>query len=275
MDIENQKDRKIIDKILKQLNISYKSHKYFHDGASSRVILLNGKYLIKQNEKNVLKSEVEFLTLNHSEVFQKIILVDLNYEFVVYDFIEGETMKSVENVDDLLQKIIEITSGYQKYEKNGFGYLNEEVDTWTKFLEEETIYSSSNLSEMIPDNSLVFKCIYKLEKYSFDKKLLHGDFGTHNFIKQDGKLVGIIDPTPVIGDSLYDLLFAIVSNVSILSLITPEKLYQMINEPKEKIDMMLTITLYSRISRCLKYHSQDIDIYMSFWRRYIIVKNLC
>ena len=88
--------------------------------------------------------------------------------------------------------------------------------------------------------------------------------------KQDGKLIGVIDPMPVIGDSLYDILFALVSNTDILSTITLEDIYSLINEPKEKIKALLTIVLYSRISRCLKYHPQDIDIYMDFW--YSIIK---
>jgi streptomycin 6-kinase len=106
-----------------------------------------------------------------------------------------------------------------------------------------------------------------LEKYPFDKKLLHGDFGTHNFIQEDGKLVGVIDPMPVIGDYLYDLLFAVVSNVDILSSVSLEDLYNLVNEPPEKIKAMLTIVLYCRISRCLKYHPEDIEIYMEYWNK--------
>ena len=108
-----------------------------------------------------------------------------------------------------------------------------------------------------------------LEKYPFEKKLLHGDFGTHNFIQDNGKLVGVIDPMPVIGDYLYDLLFAIVSNVNILSSVTLEDLYTLVNEPSEKIKAMLTIVLYCRISRCLKYHPDDLDTYMNFWNNLI------
>ena len=45
--IENEKDKKIIQEVLEKVNESYIEHKYFTDGADSKVILLNNKYLIK------------------------------------------------------------------------------------------------------------------------------------------------------------------------------------------------------------------------------------
>lgn len=265
MNLDNKKDEEIVNKLLNILSIHYECHKYFNNGVSSKVILLNNKYLIKQNTKLALQAEIEFLILNNSIYFQEIIYVDPNYEFVVYKFIAGDIMRTVEDVDDTIEKIIDITSNYKNYTKDGFGYLNEEVISWSQFLTDEIKYSSSNITHYIPTPQLVYNCIKTLEKYPFEKKLLHGDFGTHNFIKQAGKLIGIIDPMPVIGDPLYDLLFAIVSNIDILSNITLEKIYSLVNEPKEKIKALLTLVLYSRISRCLKYNPNDIDIYMNFW----------
>ena len=99
----------------------------------------------------------------------------------------------------------------------------------------------------------------------FDKKLLHGDFGTHNFIENNGKFVGIIDPQAIIGDPLYDILFALCSNVSLLNTYTLDELYLIINEPKEKIKSLLIVVLYSRISRALKYHPNDIPAYLEYF----------
>ena len=259
--------KKIIKNVLQIFHEDYLCHKYFNDGTSSKVILLNNYYLIKQNEKNILKAEIEFLNNTTSKLFQKILYIHPDYEFVVYKFINGETMKKIDNISDVIEKIILITKNYSNYNKPGFGYLNEEVDTWEQFLKNEINYSSQNLTEYISNNSIINNSIQILSNYTFTKKLLHGDLGTHNFIKSEGKLVGIIDPTPIIGDYLYDLLFALVSNVNILSNIT--NIPNLINEPKEKIDAMLIIVLYSRISRCLKYHPQDIDIYMNYWNKLI------
>jgi len=123
------------------------------------------------------------------------------------------------------------------------------------------------LKSHIPNKKVINNCINILEKYPFNKKLLHGDFGTHNFIQENGKLVGVIDPMPVIGDYLYDLLFAIVSNVNILSSVSLDEIYSLVDEPQEKIKALLTIVLYCRISRCLKYNPQDIDAYMEVWEK--------
>nr|WP_239587430.1 phosphotransferase [Bacillus pakistanensis] len=41
--------------------------------------------------------------------------------------------------------------------------------------------------------------------------LLHGDCGVHNFVFKGGSLSGVIDPTPVLGEPLYDLLYAFCS----------------------------------------------------------------
>lgn len=207
-------------------------------------------------------------------MFQKIIYIHPKYEFVVYKFINGETMKQVKNVDDTIKKLLNIIKTYNNFNGDGFGYLNEETSSWTRFLKDEITYSSFNLTQYIPDKKIVNQCVEVLENYSFEKKLLHGDFGTHNFIQENGKLVGVIDPMPVIGDSLYDFLFAIVSNVDTLSKISLEKLYDLTGEPKEKIKAMLTIVLYCRISRCLKYHPNDIDIYINFWNN-IVNNTIC
>ena len=267
--LSSDKDEKIINSFLKITKEEYKNHKYFNTGASSTVILLNDCYLIKQNTKLILKAEIEFLKHNNLDMFQKILYVDPKYEFVVYEFINGETMKHVDDVDDTLKKLIDITKTYSNYEKNSFGYLNEEVSSWSRFLKDEITYSSFNLKQYIPSRKVVNKCIDVLENYPFDKKLLHGDFGTHNFIQENGKLVGVIDPMPVIGDSLYDLLFAVVSNVDLLSSISLDKLHLLIDEPDEKIDALLAIVLYCRVSRCLKYHPHDLDSYLSFWNKLV------
>ena len=265
--MNNDKDKKIINNLLNILKEDYKNHKYLNTGISSTVFLLNDCYLVKQNTKLILKAEIEFLKYNNSDMFQKIVYVHPKYEYVVYKFINGETMKHVDDVNDTIEKIINITKSYINYEKDGFGYLNEETSSWSRFLKDETTYSSLNLKDHIPSHTIVNNCIETLENYPFDKKLLHGDFGTHNFIQENSKLVGVIDPMPVIGDSLYDLLFAVVSNVNILSSFSLEDLYNLVDEPQEKIKAMLTIVLYCRISRCLKYHPKDIDVYMEFWNK--------
>ena len=77
----------------------------------------------------------------------------------------------------------------------------------------------------------------------------------------------------IAGDPLYDLLFAFVSNTDFVLNISLEKLYSLIDEPIEKINSLLIIVLYSRFSRCLKYHPKDIDVYLNLWNKLINYKN--
>lgn len=266
MKYSSENDEIITKKVLKKLDIPYESVKYFSDGVSSRVFLLNDHYLVKQNTPSQLQAETVFLNeMNSNNIFQKIVYADNNYDFVVYDFIPGDMMKKVDDINETLKSIIKITSNYPRYTGKGFGFLNEEFNSWSEFLEDEIEYSSKTVNPYIKNNSNVYKCINILEKYSFEKKLLHGDFGTHNFVKVNGKLVGVIDPMPIIGDPLYDSLFAMVSNKDFLNTLTLENLVRLTNEPKEKLKAMLTIVTYSSISRCIKYHPNDVETYIKFW----------
>ena len=88
MNIDNKIDKNIIEFVFKLLNMPYENHKYFTDGVSSHVILLNNKYLIKRSTPYAIKAEIKFLNLNPSPKMQKIIYFDPAYRFAVYEFIQ-------------------------------------------------------------------------------------------------------------------------------------------------------------------------------------------
>ena len=73
----------------------------------------------------------------------------------------------------------------------------------------------------------IIDAINELNKYPFDKKLIHGDFGAHNFIKRNEKFVAAIDPQPIAGDPTYDLLFALVSNIDLIPFLSIDYLNQL------------------------------------------------
>lgn len=260
--IENEKDKKIIYEVLEKLNDSYIEHKYFTDGADSRVILLNNKYLIKQNNPDSIKAEIAFFESTFSTFFQKLVYYSPDFEFAVYEFIPGKPMKKITSSKEIISKILEVSKSFSKSSKPGFGYLGEEFASWSEFLFHEAFHRP-NIDDI--DKQLVKDAIKTLEKYPFEKKLIHGDFGTHNFIEDSGKFIGIIDPQTILGDPLYDILFAICSNVGLLNTYSLNELYSLIDEPKEKIRAMLIVVLYSRISRALKYHPNDIPTYLEYF----------
>lgn len=262
MNIENNKDKMIIEKVLNLRNEDYVIHKYFTDGVSSRVILLNNKYLIKQNEPETIKSEVTFFKTNTSSFFQKLIYFEDDFSFVVYEFIPGNVMKKPINTKKTFEKIISIVKKYAEYQNEIFGYLDEPTSSWSNFLIQE-FNSCTNIPENLIDKNKVFSNIEKLKRFKINHKLLHGDLGTHNFIEENGELVGVIDPQAISGDLIYDILFCYASNISFINNISLDELYQCLNEPEEKIKLLLSLVIYFRISRCLKYHPQDLNIYVN------------
>ena len=68
MNIDNKIDKNIIEFVLKLLNVPYESHKYFTDGVSSHVILLNNKYLIKRSTPYAIKCKKLFILTLHIDL---------------------------------------------------------------------------------------------------------------------------------------------------------------------------------------------------------------
>ena len=151
---------------------------------------------------------------------------------------------------------------------DGFGYISHPVSSWDDFLKEEVKNASNSFSEVNYLLPQIEEAIIELTKYPFDKKLLHGDFGTHNFIASDDKFVAAIDPIPVVGDKLYDILFALVSNIDLIPYLSMDFLTSYTGEPKEKITAMLKVVLYCRICKCATYNKDWIEPYISFGERF-------
>ena len=258
-------DFNIINEALEKLEIKYESHKYFNDGTQSRIILLNDSYIIKEADPKILKAEVDFATFyKNIPMLQKIAYFDAEYKYVVYTYIPGDVMHTVEDFHDLADNIKSIVSHYKVYPQDDFGYLGETVISWGDFLRNEVEKSSLDFPEIDYLLPTVNAAIDELEKISFDKKLIHGDFGTHNFIKQNEKFIAAIDPIPLLGDPTYDLLFALVINIDLIPYLSINFLTEYTGETKQKVVALLKVVLYIRICRCAKYNKDWIEPYMDF-----------
>lgn len=262
-----------INEVSKELDIPINSLKYFRDGTDSRIILLNEKYILKQNNPALLKSESEFSkAYENNKKLQQVILTDDEFKYIVYEFMPGDVMHVVDNVEELIFNIKELTSKFIDYTTAGiFGYVHKPSSSWIEFLKSKVHEASLTLPDSFDFLPRVYDSITILEKYPFTPKLIHGDFGTHNFIKKHGDFVGAIDPIPMVGDPLYDFIFACLSNLDIVSHLSLEFLINKTGEPEEKIKAMLTVLLFCRMSTCLRHHKEDFDGYVDFW--YKIVEN--
>lgn len=256
----------IINKVCKKLNIPFISKKYFHDGTTSRIILLNDEYIIKISSKEQLKAESVFANYYANvPTLQKISCIDEDFRYIVYNFIPGDVMHTVSDFDDLAKNIKLIVSAYKNYPENYFGYIESPVNSWTEFLKSEVEHSKNYFDFSDDMLKVVDNAIKQLDKFPFEKKLIHGDLGTHNFIKRNEKFIAAIDPTPIAGDKSYDLLYALVSNIDLIPFLSINYLMSYLKEPKEKVEALLKIVLFCRIGRCVKYNKEDLDTYLDFW----------
>lgn len=263
-------DLVLINEIIQKLDVTLNGFKYFRDGTDSRIFLLNGKYIVKQNKPELLKSEFEFSkAYEENPKIQRVIFVAEDYKYIVYEFIPGDVMHVVNNVQDLIFNIKEITNSYKDYNGMEFGYIHEPSDSWLEFLKSQVHDASLTLPDSFDFLPQVYESIDTLSHCTFKKKLIHGDFGTHNFIMKNDNFVCAIDPIPIAGDSLYDFIYACLSNIDIVKYLSLDFLVEQTGETREKVKSMLLILLFCRMSICLRHHKEDFDSYIDFWYKII------
>ncbi|MBE7150758.1 phosphotransferase [Bacillus mycoides] len=246
--------------------------KVLNGGTTSKVYLLDGRYVVKLNESNVISEEAYFLCFYEGDtLFLKILYKDPLSRYIVYSFLEGITSCELGHKRSTLCKLVkEVINKYEIVpEAEGWGWKESPVQSWNEFLTENVMEAYENVRRYISEEE--YRIVLKLANRDAGVNqpfLLHGDCGFHNFIFQENKLYGVIDPLPVLGDPLYDLIYAFCS--------TPEDV------TKEAIDYVMkqcvflkknrdlyeeiVIGLYLRIDTCLRHHPKDLEDYLVAWR---------
>lgn len=236
---------------------------------NGKIQIIDKKYVIKKDSKNALRATNFFIQNNRDIKVQKILQSDLINNYNVYEYIDGDIIHKLDDVEDCLLNIYEIINKYTELNITGYGFIFNLKNKWTDFLRDEILEQS----KYIEDNSLNFKKkvlaeIAILEKYQFKSKLLHGDMGCFNLICKNKKIVGIIDPRTLIGDPLYDFVYFTLSSYTIAKEIDFKQLFNILeNEPKEKIFAMIYILLYDRIAREQKNNTKNKDNFYDIWRK--------
>lgn len=258
----------LINEALISLNVPYESHKFFHDGTDNTIILINEKYVVKKADPAVLKAAIHFAKeYQDIPMLQKIAYAPDDGHLVIYHFVPGDVMHTVTDFDDLSTSIKRIVNSYHNVSFDGYGYTHAPVTTWDEFLRNEVSTASNLFHEADYLLEDVNQAINELAKIQFDKKLIHGDFGSDNFIAYDDKFVAAIDPIPVAGDKLYDLLYALVSNIDLLPYLSIDFLTSYTGEAKTKVIHLLKVVLYCRICKCAVYNKDWIESYLEFWEK--------
>lgn len=262
-------NNEIITKFLTDRNEQLLTIQEMKNGTDSKVFLVNDKYIFKFHNKNVIKAEFEFFNSYKNELNEQIIFVDKNFNYIVYKFISNREKKF--NEEDLIFKVKKYVENYPDFAGDGFGFLFEEKKSWRDFLKFELNDKKEHALKVLDegDYQKVVKAINIIDKYKFNKKLMHGDFGLHNILFLNGELVGIIDPQPLIGDSLYDFIFCVLSDEDVAKPEIISNIYSYVpNESKEKVDAMILFVLFGRIARCVKYHLSELNFFIDLWNAF-------
>jgi hypothetical protein len=95
---------------------------------------------------------------------------------------------------------------------------------------------------------------------------MHGDFGTHNFLVNNGKIY-VIDPMPVVGDFLYDFYFAVLSDTKIFTKVGEDFVFSFFERDMKEKRALATIALYVRMSRAWKYDRENFKAYVDMYEK--------
>ncbi|MEH6987616.1 phosphotransferase [Cytobacillus firmus] len=240
------------------------------------------KYVIKKNEPQIIKSEANFLNdYKKTDLLPKLLFVEPLYEYIIYSFIEGTANYVRKNKKETLQTLVQgLLNHYKPVDSSGgWGWADQPSESWEIFILDKINEANKILHSRL-DNSHYNFVLELAEKNSKDKEafLLHGDCGVHNFIFRNGQLSGVIDPTPVIGEPLYDLIYAFCSSPEEL---TKETLLSAAAFLKSKTEINPSVLyeealvgLYLRMATCIKHHPSDFQEYLEAWDYWEeIVKN--
>ena len=259
-DFELKMNIKVLDKDIK----------IYSEGATDAIVFsIKDEYLIKKTSKLELDVYNEFFSKYKGKRYQRLYYINYDLSYVCISFIKGNKYDNSIDVNDIVKILYDTTSNYKEIDYDGYGYLFEDHKTWDGFLKDEVEYSLNMLDENIFNDNDIRKCIDIISKYKVDKYLLHGDFGTHNFIINNGDLF-YIDPMGLVGDPIYDFYFAIFSNVSIFSSLKMIKLLEYFDRDIEYKKSIIYITYIIRMCRAYKYDKDNYDIYLEYYRKNIV-----
>lgn len=193
------------------------------------------------------------------------------HTYFVYSFLEGNTSCEQGYKRSTLRTLVKEVINKNKIvpEADGWGWKESPVQSWNEFLTGNVKTAYENVKRYISEEE--YRKVLKLANRDAGVNqpfLLHGDFGFHNFIFQENELYGVIDPLPVLGDPIYDLIYAFCSTPEDLTKETIDYVMKQCVFHKKERDLYeeIVIGLYLRIDTCLRHHPKDLEDYLVAWR---------
>ncbi|GAB6451988.1 aminoglycoside phosphotransferase family protein [Bacillus cereus group sp. TH43LC] len=248
------------------------SVKVLNGGTASTVYLLDEKYVVKLNEAEVIREEAIFLSFyERNTLFANLLYKEPLHTYIVYSFLEGSTSCGRGQKRITLSTLVkEVINKYEIVSRiDGWGWKESPVQSWSAFLTKNVVEAHKNVRPYISEEE--YRKVLKLANRDAGINqpfLLHGDLGFHNFIFQGNELHGVIDPLPVLGDPIYDLIYAFCSTPEDVTKETIDYAMKQCVFHKKERDLYeeIVIGLYLRIDTCLRHHPKDLEDYLVAWR---------
>ncbi|MHC5267880.1 phosphotransferase [Enterococcus sp. LJL98] len=246
-------------------------------GTSSQVFLLTDaqqeSYVFKSNDN--IREEIDYLTqYSKISLFPRVLYCDLERSGYLYSFMPGQVEKKMLDKQKILTDfVIKVLNNYQVVEEGPWGWVNEPKKNWQDFLlTEMEVVKEVNRQILTPEDDRLIKEIgQKIMQNSSKPYLLHGDSGVHNFLQKEGELVGVIDPEPLIGPRIYDLICAFCSTPKDLTYeVIATAASNLAGEQWSRRNLVeeVLMGLYFRFPRCFYHHPIDLPAYLIAWKKW-------
>lgn len=271
---------KIISELIKQNVIPAEPSEYkkLSGGTVSELYLLkvnDSKHVLKLNGPEVTGPEALFLdTYAEGGLLPKLLYVAPANTYIVYSFISGSTDYNGSSKKEVLKNLVEgLLNQYVKFpSETGWGWMDSPSASWQDFLRNEVGLAKETIGSSLgpADHQLVADLVEKIDPNA-EACLLHGDCGFHNFIFNAGQLTGVIDPAPVIGVPLYDLVYAFCSTPDDLTKETFDYAANWLDDRPSEMYKLVAMGLYLRIALCCKHHPADLALYLKAWSEWLVI----
>ncbi|WP_260410501.1 aminoglycoside phosphotransferase family protein [Paenibacillus sp. JGP012] len=235
------------------------------------------QYILKWDDPEQIHIARQFLeTYSDVRLLPSLLFTGSDSTCFVYSYMTGETHYNRGPKKIWLTRLVkELFNTYVRVaDTASWGRMELPRRTWREFNLISIEEARENLGDVLgtEDYDLVQILVNRLfQKHEDARFLLHGDTGVHNFVFEQKELIGVIDPSPMVGPVLYDFLYAFCSSPDDLD---PALLWDVF-EQLEHVDMHQSrlmeeamVHLYCRIGLSNKHHPQDLPEYLRAWNEW-------
>lgn len=249
------------------------------DGLVLRLESAQGnKYILKYDQPDQIRQVERLLTAYRSSpLLSKVLFTAPDKSHMLYTFLEGTTFSGRGLKKDWLTVLVkELFNKYaEAQEADALGRFYNPLRSWQEFHTISIDYARINIGDSLADEDFDF--VQSLVKNRFGdsndkglggRYLLHGDAGAHNFVYHESRLIGVIDPDPMVGPLVYDLVYAFCSTPDDLTFDTLFAAYEHLEQGRVDRQSLIdeaTIQLYCRVGLSKKHHPNDLPEYLKAW----------